>query len=113
LEDILVKMKREKKRGKKRSKKKIDYFSFNKGTSIIAIGLILFVLNIFYEALFLGGSSIEITHYLKLTSYLFIYLGLIFHLVFVGDKPILKSKIILKNLRILFILLWVFSLFFL
>jgi len=83
-----------KKRGKKR---KVNHLKFNKGAFILLIGFILFILNSLYEIIFLKGASIEISYYLKLISFVLIYVGLIAHLIIIGDKPFLKSWNYIKS----------------
>ena len=84
--------------GKKRGqKRKVNYLEFNKGALVLLIGFILFILIFLYEIIFLKGASIEISYYLKLISFVLIYLGLITHLIIVGDKPFSKSKNYIKS----------------
>ena len=102
---------KKKKRGKRKNQK-IDYLNFNKGTSIVLIGLVLFILNFVYKILFLRGASIEITSYLQLISFILIYFGLIFHLIFIGDKPFSKSyNYIKKSVNFIYVVLGVFFIF--
>lgn len=97
---------------KKRGQKKDNYLKLNKGGLILLVGLVLFILNFLYEIIFLKGASIEITHYLNLISLVLTYLGLIVHLIIIGDKPFLKSKNYIKSCKnFIYVIIGIFIIF--
>ena len=76
--------------------KKINYFSFNKGTLVLIILLILFLLNTFYERVFLGGAT-NFSICLELFSFVLMYVGLVWHLVLIDNKIFLKTWNYIKD----------------
>ncbi len=70
----------------KKIKKKVNYFKFNNGVGIAIVGLIFLIANFVIELL----SETNIIC-LQIAGLLLFYLGIIIHLILVGDKPFVKS----------------------
>jgi len=81
---------------RKRGLKKRGYYKFNKGTLILLVGVILLITALLLIQ-FIGAVSLLIN--LRLISYILIYLGVITHLIFSGDKPFFKSWKYIKETR--------------
>lgn len=88
-------------------KRKINYLDFNKGTVIFLIGTMLLIFSLLSKLII---GSIEVIFYFKLFSYFLIYLGLIFHLVFINDQPFTKSWKYLKESKKF--VYWIIGIFF-
>lgn len=95
-ETMLVEKTTRVKMGKRKRDKKINYFKLNKGTWLLSGGIILLIILLLLIH-FIGAISILIN--LRFVSYILIYLGLIIHLILVGDKPFTKSKNYIKESR--------------